>query len=160
MKKEAALFVAGVIFAAGAAAQVYKCPDASGKTVIQQVPCTGGKRMTVRPGSGFDTQTQWKIDEDKRRKEREKEMKELEESLQKAKLEDAERKERLEKEWEEKRQKEKEAHEQYRKACEAIGIKDFIPLRIGMSKDQVLCIYDRVLMKPDKINTTRTATEC
>ena len=38
--------------ASGAWAQVYKCPDASGKTVIQQMPCAGGKAMDVRPASG------------------------------------------------------------------------------------------------------------
>ena len=38
--------------AGGAWAQVYKCPDASGKTVIQQLPCAGGKAMDVRPASG------------------------------------------------------------------------------------------------------------
>lgn len=37
-----------------AAAQIYKCPDGSGRTVIQQTPCTGGggQKMTVRPASG------------------------------------------------------------------------------------------------------------
>ena len=33
-------------------AQVYKCPDASGRTVIQQMPCAGGKEMAVKPASG------------------------------------------------------------------------------------------------------------
>ena len=39
-----------------AAAQVYKCPDASGRTVIQQTPCAGGQQMTVRPASGHAEQ--------------------------------------------------------------------------------------------------------
>jgi hypothetical protein len=36
-----------------AAAQIYKCPDANGRTVIQQVPCQGGQAMDVRPASGY-----------------------------------------------------------------------------------------------------------
>lgn len=39
-------------------AQVYKCPDASGRTVIQQAPCSGGQRLKVRPASGFDNPEQ------------------------------------------------------------------------------------------------------
>lgn len=35
-----------------AMAQVFKCPDGTGRTVIQQVPCAGGTQMTVRPASG------------------------------------------------------------------------------------------------------------
>lgn len=35
-----------------AMAQVYRCPDASGRTVIQQMPCAGGKEMAVKPASG------------------------------------------------------------------------------------------------------------
>jgi hypothetical protein len=35
-----------------AAAQIYKCPDATGKTVIQQMPCTGGVEMNVQPARG------------------------------------------------------------------------------------------------------------
>ena len=35
-----------------ATAQVYKCPDASGRTVIQQIPCAGGKSLDVKPASG------------------------------------------------------------------------------------------------------------
>lgn len=34
------------------AAQVYRCPDASGRTVIQQLPCTGGTQLEVRPAGG------------------------------------------------------------------------------------------------------------
>lgn len=37
---------------APAMAQVYKCPDAGGRTVIQQVPCAGGKELSVKPASG------------------------------------------------------------------------------------------------------------
>ena len=35
-----------------AAAQVYRCPDAAGRTVIQQMPCDGGKEINVRPSRG------------------------------------------------------------------------------------------------------------
>ena len=35
-----------------AMAQVYKCPDASGRTVMQQMPCAGGKTVDVRLASG------------------------------------------------------------------------------------------------------------
>lgn len=38
--------------ASGAWAQVYKCPDASGKTVIQQLPCAGGKMLQDKPSTG------------------------------------------------------------------------------------------------------------
>ncbi len=47
----AALLIAGC--AGPASAQVYKCPDGAGRTVIQQVPCVGGQTMTVRPASGY-----------------------------------------------------------------------------------------------------------
>lgn len=40
------------LLAAPVQAQVYKCPDASGRTVIQQIPCSGGKKLDVRPASG------------------------------------------------------------------------------------------------------------
>ena len=43
---------AALTAATGASAQVYKCPDASGRTVIQQIPCAGGKAIDVRPASG------------------------------------------------------------------------------------------------------------
>ncbi|MFD2379166.1 DUF4124 domain-containing protein [Ottowia pentelensis] len=33
-----------LLLAAPAMAQIYKCPDASGRTVIQQVPCMGARR--------------------------------------------------------------------------------------------------------------------
>ncbi len=33
-------------------AQIYRCPDASGRTVIQQHACAGGKEMDVKPASG------------------------------------------------------------------------------------------------------------
>ena len=35
-----------------ASAQIYKCPDANGRTVIQQLPCDGGAKMEVKPASG------------------------------------------------------------------------------------------------------------
>lgn len=45
----------GIAFAAFMAeAQVYKCPDPHGRTVIQQAPCTGGQELDVRPASGYD----------------------------------------------------------------------------------------------------------
>lgn len=37
-----------------AIAQVYKCPDPHGRTVIQQAPCTGGQELDVKPASGYD----------------------------------------------------------------------------------------------------------
>lgn len=37
-----------------ARAQVYKCPDASGRTLIQQLPCTGGTQLDVKPATGGD----------------------------------------------------------------------------------------------------------
>lgn len=46
------LLAATALLCLPAAAQVYKCPDAGGKTVIQQTPCAGGKAMDVRPASG------------------------------------------------------------------------------------------------------------
>ena len=46
------LMAAALLLAAPAMAQIYKCPDASGRTVIQQVPCAGGKTMDVKPASG------------------------------------------------------------------------------------------------------------
>lgn len=42
---------AALTASASASAQVYKCPDASGRTVIQQMPCTGGEKMKV-PSTG------------------------------------------------------------------------------------------------------------
>ena len=38
---------AALTASASASAHVYKCPDASGRTVIQQMPCTGGEKMKV-----------------------------------------------------------------------------------------------------------------
>ena len=36
-------FLAAALLASGgASAQVYKCPDAAGRTVLQQTPCAGG----------------------------------------------------------------------------------------------------------------------
>lgn len=46
-------FLAAALLASGgASAQVYKCPDAAGRTVLQQTPCAGGKQLDVRPASG------------------------------------------------------------------------------------------------------------
>lgn len=36
----------------GASAQIFKCPDANGRTVFQQAPCAGGTSFDVRPASG------------------------------------------------------------------------------------------------------------
>ena len=36
---------AALTASASASAQVYKCPDASGRTVIQQIPCAGGAHV-------------------------------------------------------------------------------------------------------------------
>lgn len=33
-------------------AQIYRCPDAGGRTVIQQLPCAGGQTLDVRPATG------------------------------------------------------------------------------------------------------------
>lgn len=45
-----------LLCACGAAsAQIYRCPDAAGRTVIQQQPCTGGTKMEVKPASGSDS---------------------------------------------------------------------------------------------------------
>lgn len=35
-----------------ALAQIYKCPNAQGRTVIQQTPCSGGVVLDVKPASG------------------------------------------------------------------------------------------------------------
>lgn len=37
-----------------ASAQVYKCPDATGRTVIQQAPCLDGQKLIVKPAAGHD----------------------------------------------------------------------------------------------------------
>lgn len=44
--------LAALMLTAPAMAQIYKCPDADGRTVIQQQPCAGGKTLDVRPASG------------------------------------------------------------------------------------------------------------
>lgn len=49
------LALAALLLAAPAWGQVYKCPDASGRTVIQQIPCTGGQAVDVKPASGQAT---------------------------------------------------------------------------------------------------------
>lgn len=42
-----------VVLAAGpVGAQVYKCPDASGRLALQQTPCAGGTKLEVKPASG------------------------------------------------------------------------------------------------------------
>lgn len=46
------LMLAASLACAPAMAQIYKCPDASGRTVVQQMPCAGGKQLEVRPASG------------------------------------------------------------------------------------------------------------
>lgn len=52
MTKRSAAALAALLLAAPAMAQIYKCPDASGRTVIQQLPCEGGKALDVKPASG------------------------------------------------------------------------------------------------------------
>lgn len=46
------LIAALLLAAANASAQVYKCPDASGRTVIQQMPCMGGTALDVKSANG------------------------------------------------------------------------------------------------------------
>lgn len=46
------LSLVAVAACASAQAQIYKCPDASGRTVIQQMPCMDGVELDVRPASG------------------------------------------------------------------------------------------------------------
>ncbi|RYF58458.1 MAG: DUF4124 domain-containing protein, partial [Comamonadaceae bacterium] len=41
-----------VFAAASASAQIYKCPDASGRLLLQQTPCSGGRQASIRPASG------------------------------------------------------------------------------------------------------------
>lgn len=41
-----------MVLATAAHAQVYKCPDAQGRTIIQQLPCEGGQQLDIRPASG------------------------------------------------------------------------------------------------------------
>lgn len=56
MARALGIALLAVFASAGAAqAQVYKCPDASGKTVIQQFPCAGGAALDVKPASGRET---------------------------------------------------------------------------------------------------------
>lgn len=52
IKPQPLVLAALALLCAPAWAQVYRCPDASGRTVIQQMPCAGGKEMNVRPASG------------------------------------------------------------------------------------------------------------
>lgn len=44
--------LAALAISGAASAQVYKCPDASGRTVMQQTPCAGGQKVIVQPASG------------------------------------------------------------------------------------------------------------
>ena len=44
LTSRAALVAAGCLLASGAQAQVYKCVDASGKTVYSQAPCPSGDK--------------------------------------------------------------------------------------------------------------------
>ena len=52
MKLAAISLLIATAVPASAFAQVYKCPDGAGKTVIQQFPCAGGSSLEVKPASG------------------------------------------------------------------------------------------------------------
>ena len=52
IKQTVFMVMATVVACAPAMAQIYKCPDASGRAVIQQMPCTNGKKLEVKPASG------------------------------------------------------------------------------------------------------------
>ena len=52
IKPQPLVLAALALLCAPAWAQVYRCPDASGRTVIQQVPCAGGQQMNVKPAAG------------------------------------------------------------------------------------------------------------
>ncbi len=54
MNQRTVLILALLPLTTPAMAQIYKCPDASGRTVIQQMPCAGGKTMDVKPASGLE----------------------------------------------------------------------------------------------------------
>lgn len=54
MKPQVMVLALMAVGSAHAQAQIYKCPDAGGRTVIQQTPCAGGQPLKVRPASGFD----------------------------------------------------------------------------------------------------------
>ena len=47
IKPQPPVLAALALLCAPAWAQVYRCPDASGRTVIQQMPCAGGKEMNA-----------------------------------------------------------------------------------------------------------------
>ena len=49
---KSATFVLCLLIASPTFAQVYRCPDAKGRVVIQQAPCAGGTQLNVRPASG------------------------------------------------------------------------------------------------------------
>lgn len=53
----AACLTLALCAAGPAVAQIYKCPDAQGGTVIQQTPCAGsaGQTLDIRPASGAST---------------------------------------------------------------------------------------------------------
>jgi hypothetical protein len=46
--------IALAVAASASAAQVYRCPDPGGRVVIQQVPCMDGKKLDVKPATGYD----------------------------------------------------------------------------------------------------------
>ena len=46
---KSAAFLLALAACVPAMAQVYKCPDASGRTVLQQTPCAGGARVDAKP---------------------------------------------------------------------------------------------------------------
>ncbi len=41
------------VIAPSAFGQVYRCPDAQGRVILQQAPCVGGSQLNVRPASGL-----------------------------------------------------------------------------------------------------------
>lgn len=45
-----ALICAALVLCEPAGAQIYKCPDPAGRTVIQQMPCAGGTVMNIQRG--------------------------------------------------------------------------------------------------------------
>lgn len=50
-------FFAILVCTCAAHAQIYKCPDATGRTVIQQAPCSDGREMNIKPATGIQTET-------------------------------------------------------------------------------------------------------
>lgn len=49
---KSATLVLCLLIASPTFAQVYRCPDAKNRVVIQQTPCVGGSKLNVRPASG------------------------------------------------------------------------------------------------------------